>query len=161
MQRIINKGILSNDYEITVYLNEYQKELVLNVLKAAKAFYEGSIEELVEFVKNGFTVDVAYVKGYESSIKELNKTIIKSVIDNSLISLLNKAISTIEDVNQKRYRIGKEVFDTVTGKEAFHCMGIWVFTILLSKTTYVFYIFCLKTICMKPMPMVFMMRYAR
>ena len=43
MQRIINKGILSNDYEITVYLNEYQKELVLNVLKAAKAFYEGSI----------------------------------------------------------------------------------------------------------------------
>ena len=29
MQRIINKGILSNDYEITVYLNEYQKELVL------------------------------------------------------------------------------------------------------------------------------------
>ena len=113
MQRIINKGILSNDYEITVYLNEYQKELVLNVLKAAKAFYEGSIEELVEFVKNGFTVDVAYVKGYESSIKELNKTIIKSVIDNSLISLLNKAISTIEDVNQKKYRIGKEVFDTV------------------------------------------------
>lgn len=54
MQRIINKGILSNDYEITVYLNEYQKELVLNVLKAAKAFYEGSIEELVEFVKKWF-----------------------------------------------------------------------------------------------------------
>ena len=37
MQRIINKGILSNDYEITVYLNEYQKELEDKAEKAKQA----------------------------------------------------------------------------------------------------------------------------
>ena len=113
MQRIINKGVLSNDYEVTVYLNDYQKALLLNVLKAAKAFYEGSDEELIEFVKNGFNVDATYVKGYENAMKELDLTIISNGLDSCLINLLNEAISIIEEGYQTRYRIRKEVFETI------------------------------------------------
>lgn len=128
MQRIINKGVLSNDYEVTLYLNDYQKALLLNVLKAAKAFYEGSSEELVEFVKNGFNVDVTYVKGYENAIKELNKTIINNGLDICLINLLNEAISIIEEGYQARYRIRKEVFETIcltVEKIIRFCLGDW------------------------------------
>lgn len=113
MQRIINKGVLSNDYEVTVYLNDYQKALLLNVLKVAKAFYEGSSEELIEFVKNGFNVDVAYVKGYENAIKELNETIINNGLDSSLINLLSEAIAIITQCNQTKLRICEVVFKTV------------------------------------------------
>lgn len=113
MQRIINKGVLSNDYEVTVYLKDYQKALLLNVLKAAKAFYEGFSEKLIEFVKNGFNKDMDYVKGYENNIKELNETIICNEVDSSLISLLNEAIFIIEEGSQTRYRISKEVFETI------------------------------------------------
>ncbi|MGN1406184.1 MAG: hypothetical protein ACI4WM_07915 [Erysipelotrichaceae bacterium] len=113
MQRIINKGVLSNDYEVTVYLKDYQKALLLNVLKVAKAFYEGSSEKLIEFVKNGFNKDMDYVKGYENNIKELNETIICNEVDSSLISLLNEAIFIIEEGSQTRHRISKEVFETI------------------------------------------------
>lgn len=113
MQRIINKGVLSNDYEVTVYLNDYQKEFLLNVLKAAKAFYEGSSEELIVFVKNGFNVDVAYVKGYENAMKELNEKIISNGLDRCLIKLLSEALAIIAQSDKTRLRICKEVFETV------------------------------------------------
>ena len=113
MQRIINKGVLSKDYDVTVYLDDYQKALLLNVLKAAKAFCEGSSEELIEFAKNGFNVDVTYVKGYENAIKELNETIINNGLDSSLINLLSEVIAIITQCNQTKLRICEVVFKTV------------------------------------------------
>lgn len=113
MQRIINKGVLLKDYDVTVYLDDYQKALLLKVLKAAKAFYEGSGKELIEFVKNGFNVDVTYVKGYENAIKELNETIINNGLDSNLINLLSEAIAIITQCNQTKLRICEVVFKTV------------------------------------------------